>query len=205
MVAVGCALVIALLGGCGAGQQSQTANSVTMTNGAGGRVGTITIRDAQFGADRQAVAGDTLYRPGQDVTLQLTIVNDVTGRAADSRGPDRLIEVRSPVARASRIAGDTRLPDGQVLVAGYRRPVAATTVPGAREIGISLQGLTVPLRSGVTYPVEFVFARAGSLQLELPVENPQFVKPRAQDPPVYPRPEVGDLPGRPLTADGTGG
>ncbi|MFP5069566.1 hypothetical protein ACLFMI_07855 [Pseudonocardia nantongensis] len=168
-----------------------------MTNGAEGRVGGIAIRDAQFGADDRSVAGDALYRPGQDVSLQLTIVHDAAGAVPGVPEPDRLIEVQSPIARSARVAGDTRVAAGEVLVAGYDRAVASVTVPGARAIEISLLGLTEPLRAAMTYPVEFTFARAGSLVLELPVENPQLLPPRAEESAVYPLPEVGDLSGTP--------
>lgn len=204
VVAVGCVMV-ALISGCGSGQLSQTAQSVTMTNAAEGRVGTIAIRDAQFGADRRPVDGDALYLPGQDVPLQVTIANDVTGTAGGVPSPDRLVEVSSPVARSARIVGDTRLAAGEVLVAGYERPGASTTVPGARAIQISLLGLTEPLRAAMTYPVEFTFARAGTVRLELPVENPQFLPPRAEEKAIYPPPEAGHLVGRPVSPREAGG
>ncbi|MDQ4119229.1 MAG: hypothetical protein M3235_20050 [Actinomycetota bacterium] len=195
---IAAALLMVLLAGCGSGQQSQTANQVTATNGAGGAVGTIVVRDAQIGADRQPVAGDALYRTGQDVPIQVTIINDATMRAPDALAPDRLVAVSSPIARTGQIVGDAQIPDGQVLVAGYQRPAAATTVAGTRQVGIVLRGLTTPVRAGMTYPVTFTFARAGSLRLEVPVENPQFTKPRAETPlPAEAPPGVGTYPGTP--------
>lgn len=196
-VIVGLVLVGALVTACGAGQQAQTANQTSATGGVGGRIDTIEIRDAQFGADQQPVAGDSLYQPGQNAPVQVTIVNDATMTADDALAPDRLVSVRSPVARSGRIIGDARVPDGQALVAGYTRPGASVRTDGSREIAIELVGLTEPLRAGMTYPVEFTFARAGSLRLDLPVENPQFTKPRADTPLVYPPPEVGTYPGTP--------
>lgn len=176
------AVVLALLAGCGAGQLAQTANEVTATGGAEGAVDSIRVRDAQFAADRP-VEGDAVYLPGENVPLQMTIVNDATMSLDDGLAPDRLIAVSSPVARSGRIVGDARIPDGQVLVAGYEDPVASTTLPGAREVGIALLGLTEPIRAGMTYPVVLTFERAGPLRLELPVENPDILPPRAGNPP----------------------
>lgn len=192
-VAVGAVLTV-LLGGCGTGQLAQTANQVSLTGGAGA-AGSIQVRDAQFAADNRRVTGDALYRPGQNVALQLTIINDAGG---DPAGPDRLTSVGSSIFRSGRIVGDTQITDGEVLVSGYSGQVASLTVPGAREVGITLLGLTEPLRAGLTYPVELTFARAGTLQLQVPVENPEFLPPRAEPrDDVYPPPEVGTIPGRP--------
>ena len=128
--------------------------------------------DAQFVFDGP-IAGDEVYRPGAEAPLQLTIVN---AGAAD----DRFVGVSSPVAASARITGDPRIPGGQALTAGYVEPVASVETREARAIGITLVGLTEPVRAGLTYPVTFTFQDAGSLTLSLPVENPDVLPPRGE-------------------------
>ena len=167
-----CALgLVAALAGCGGGNVQTTA-----TLGVGGRVGDIVVRDAAFRFDRP-VAGDTVYQPGDEAQLQLTIVNE-------GDRPDRLVRVTSPIARLGVIIGDARMAGHQVLTAGYQRPLASATLPGTDAVRIVLLGLRSPVRAGLRYPVVFDFERAGELRLDLPVENPHTVRsPPGQPPP----------------------
>jgi copper(I)-binding protein len=171
-LALAAALLAFLSVGCGAGQDAQTADQITGTGGSYGQTGEVSVLDAQFVFDGP-IAGDEVYRPGAEAPLQLTIVN---------AGPtdDRLVEVTSPVAASARITGDPRIPGGQALTAGYVEPVASVETRDARPIEITLVGLTEPVRAGLTYPVTFTFADAGSLTLSLPVENPDVLPPRAE-------------------------
>jgi hypothetical protein len=169
-----------VLSGCGAGQQTQTANQVPASGGAAGSVGSIQVRDAHFQWNGPVPAG-AVYRPGDDAPLQVTIVNNATSILPDGFTPDRLVAVSSPVATSGRIVGDARIPDGQVLTAGYDQPLAAVVLPGTREVEITLVGLTEPVRAGVSYPVVFTFERAGDLRVDVPVENPRVLPPRARD------------------------
>lgn len=186
----GLGLVVAL-GGCGAGQVAQTAEQVTATGGASGRAGTVLVRDAQFTYDGP-IPGDAVYRPGDDAALQVTIVNE-------GRDGDRLVGVRSPVATSGEIVGDAAVPGGQTLTAGYDQPVAQVTPPYANPVDIALLGITEPIRAGLSYPVVFVFERAGELRVEVPVENPEQLPPRAREPEPEPRtletgPELVEVP-----------
>ncbi|MHA6626793.1 hypothetical protein ACU61A_15270 [Pseudonocardia sichuanensis] len=179
----GAAGVLALafaLAGCGAGQQAQTSVEVTMTGGVGGQVGSMILRDAQFTYD-PPVPGDTVYEPGATAPLQVTIVNDATTALDDGMRADRLVSVSSPIAESGRIVGDTRIPDGHVLTAGYDEPVSSIAVDETTVADIALVGLTEPIRAGLTYPVVFTFEHAGELRLEVPVENPDILPPRARD------------------------
>lgn len=172
--------LVVVLGGCGAGQQAQTAEQVTATGGVGGRLESILMRDVQFTYDGP-VPGDTVYEVGDDAELQVTVVNDATTTVDDGLAADRLVEVSSPIATAGEIVGDARIPDGYVLTAGYDQPVSSVVVPGATAVDITLTGLTSPVRAGLSYPVVFTFERAGQLRLEVPVENPEVLPPRAVD------------------------
>lgn len=188
-----CAVALAIaLGGCGAGQIAQTAEQVSTSGGAVGQAGSILVRDAQFTFDGP-IPGDAVYQPGDDATLQVTIVNE-------ARDADRLIDVRSPVAASSRIVGEARVPGGQTLTTGYDQPVAQVAMPYANPIDITLLGLTEPIRAGLSYPVVFVFDRAGQVQVQVPVENPEQLPPRAREPEPEQRtletgPDLVEVPG----------
>ena len=173
------ALVGARAGG-GAGQQAQTSNQVPATGGAGGGAGTIQLRDVQFVYDGP-VPDAEVYRIGDDARLQLTVINNSTTLVDDGFAADRLVAVDSPLAAYGPIGGDPRLPDGQTLTAGDPppQPVASIVLPGTSSVEVSLIGLTEPVRAGLTYPVVFTFERAGDVRLEVPVENPQVLPPRA--------------------------
>lgn len=152
---------IVTLAGCGAGNVQ-----VTATGGVGGQVGDIVIRNAQF-TFAGPVAGDTVYEPGDNASLKLSIVNE-------GDRIDRLVRITSPIARSATITGDATIPGHQVFTAGYQAPIASTALPGTHEVRIILIGLRVPIRAGLTYPVVFAFEHAGELGLELPVENPNI-------------------------------
>jgi copper(I)-binding protein len=174
VTATGAALALAVaLAGCGAGQQAQTSNQVTTSGGAEARAGSILVRDVAFTFDGPVV-GDAVYRPGDDAPLQLTIVNDGTD-------DDRLVGMRSPVATSVRVTGVTRVPGGQVLTAGYDGPVSSIELPGTAELEVTLVSLTSPLRAALSYPVVLTFERAGDVRIEVPVENPEALPPRAAD------------------------
>ena len=163
------------LAGCGMGEEAQTPAQVRLTPGAGGRIGSVAVRDAKIVFSGQ-VPDAVVYRPGDDAPLQLTVVND--GTAADT-----LVAVRSAVAADGTVVGDATMPGGHGLVAGYDHPVAAATLPQQNEVDVTLVDVTTSIRSGLTYPVTFVFERAGELSLELPVEVPADVPvPRAGQP-----------------------
>lgn len=170
--AVAAVALAVLLTGCGAGQAAQTAAQATNSGGANGQVGQIHVEDAQI-TYAGPVPEPEVYLPGEDAALQVTIVN--TGD-----GADRLIGVSSPVATSVRVVGETRMPGGQTLTAGYEDPAASITLPYANAIDITLVGLTTRLRAGLTYPVTFTFERAGEISLDVPIENPEVLPPRAR-------------------------
>lgn len=176
------AVAVTLLAGCGAGQPAATAGQAASSGGAVGAIGTIQLRDAVI-TYSGPVPGDTVYDPGQDAPLQVTIVNDATGRV-DDPPVDRLVAVRSPIAASGRIVGDARIPDGQVLTAGYDGPLSSVTPPGTMSVEIVLVGLTEPVRAGLTYPVDLTFERAGTVRLEVPVEYADVLPPRAFEGPA---------------------
>ncbi len=174
------AAVVALTAGCGAGQVSQTAVQGSHSNGAGGRVGEMTVRDVTFLFDGPP-AGDEVYPAGSTVPIEATIVN--TGDTQD-----RLVRLSSPVAATGQIPGGAMTIDaGQTVTAGQTGPVASTEAPYAREGGpLTLTGTTGPIRSGLTYPVSFAFEKAGELVLQVPVAVPDVPRGGQEDRTVQP-------------------
>ncbi|MDQ3900072.1 MAG: copper chaperone PCu(A)C [Actinomycetota bacterium] len=162
--------VIALLPGCGRARGNEVTFQPSGTSE--GRVGDIVLSDALF-EFRGPIEASAVYRPGESVSVQATIVNDGTA-------PDRLVSVSSPIAGGGVIDGDGAIPGRHVLTAGYPKPVAAVTLPDTTSVDLRLTDLKTAIRAGLTYPVVFTFARAGQLGLQLRVENPD--KPREDCP-----------------------
>lgn len=159
LAAILAAALLVLLTGCGAQPQIRP-----VTGGSDGQVGAISLADAMF--DYQGpVGGDAVYRPGDTVSLRVTIIND-------GDAPDRLVSVSSPIAGGGVVNGDASIPAHHTLAAGYHKPVAAIALPNTTRIDLRLTDLKTEIRSGLTYPVVFTFARAGQLQLQLRVDNP---------------------------------
>lgn len=109
--------------------------------------------------------------------LTFTAVN--TGDATD-----RLLAVTSPVARSAETVGDVQILGGFSLASGdVEAPIEGTVFTT-----IQLTDLREPLRVGLTYPVTFLFERGGPVTLQLPVDNPAGLPPRAGDPTPSPAP-----------------
>lgn len=157
-------VALVALAGCGAGQQAQTSGHLANVNGANSRSGEMLLRDAVF-VFQAPVSGDSVYEVGDDPLLQFTVVND--GAFAD-----RLVDVRSDVARGSVIAGDTAIPGRHVLTAGYTESLADIELPDTTEVTVRLTDLTQPLRAGLTYPVIFEFQHAAPLRAQIPIDSP---------------------------------
>lgn len=161
------ALVVA---GCGTGQVAQTAEQDNTGADAGNEL--IKLRDVVFVFDGP-VAGNEVYGIGETAPLSLTIVND-------SAEADRLVAVTSPIAvRGIVIPPNVVVPGGQSLTAGQTGPLAGVELPYENSVSVGLAELLVPIRSGLTYPVTFHFARAGQISLDVPVDIPDRPAPRA--------------------------
>jgi copper(I)-binding protein len=160
-VAVPILAALVLAAGCGTGA-TPAQYFDPQGPGATGRVGDVVVTDAQLGDDG----------PDTALTVQATIVNE-------GRTPDRLTSVSSPTGGAARIVGDPALPPGGALVTGSAQPAAAADLPGPTPVGLTLGTPADPVRAGLTYPVDFTFAAAGTVRLQVPVADPDT--PRAAD------------------------
>lgn len=166
------ALTLFLLTACGTTTPTVEPADPTGTAGnANGSVGAVEIRNARFAAQLPR-AGDEVYPAGANAPLSMSVVN--TGDVSD-----RLVSVSSPVASGHRVDGEAQIPDGFTLVSNDQDVTPARTFHDTVRADVALSGLLEPLRAGLTYPVTFTFAHAGSVRIEVPVGDPDALPPRA--------------------------
>lgn len=166
-------VVVTLLGGCGRGAPQQPNSwEVPVNTGSNAQRGEIVIQDAVFRHQGPAEQ-DPVYRPGDSAEMDATIVNSGTS-------PDQLLSISSPIATGGAVSGPATLPPGHALATNSSPPTAAisTTSP----ISLRLSGLTMEIRSGLSYPVTFDFARAGAIELRVAVDTPTVPPPECQLP-----------------------
>ncbi|HET9897894.1 MAG TPA: hypothetical protein VFQ44_23440 [Streptosporangiaceae bacterium] len=146
LIAVAAALV-PLIAGCEAGSNAPTLHWHQPTDGAGKTIGNITISNVfVLGAPI-----GTVLRTGQNAGLFLGMVN--LGH------PDHLVSISAPGTARS-----VSLPGNSVTLAS-QRPVLLT---GPRP-QVILQDLLHPLTGGSAVKIMLHFAKAGVVQLEVPV------------------------------------
>lgn len=148
MPALAMAAAVALTG-CAAGQISQTADQVAAIDGANGVVGNMSILNAQLAQPK----GQTIAA-GANSPLLLWVSNE----GLDS---DTLTSVTTPYASAVRISGTGEVP-GQTLT-------DMATTSGTQLV---VQGFTQELITGNSVPMTFTFAKAGTINLNVPVQLP---------------------------------
>jgi len=162
-VAVGVGLTL-LLGGCGTGQQSQTAAQQSAVDGAQGQIGPIAVRNVTLAYPE---GGDAVYPVGSDAPLLLTIVNTGTTE-------DELTSVTSPFASSVRIEGQRKLPAQRTLraVAPADKSAQAAQNLALGQIRIVLEDLAEDAKPGKTVPVTLLFRQAGELTIDVPIGPP---------------------------------
>lgn len=137
------------LSGCAAGQYSQTADQVAAIDGANGTIGDIAVLNA-----RLAPIAREKYPAGSDARVLLWISND-------GLDPDSLSGVSTSAAESVRITGDPIVP-GQTLADFATEKGTELTVIGFQQ----------DQYYGVSIPMTFSFANAGTLTLNIPIEVP---------------------------------
>jgi periplasmic copper chaperone A len=138
----------ALLAGCSAGQNAETARETPDTPGVDGSVGSMVLDDVYLETAQTVPAGGS-------VTLRGAFTDQ-------SMQPDRLIGVTSPVATAVEFLA----PDGAVVPAGVEVPGDGQLDAATGAVQIRLTGLTGPLSPQAVVPITFEFATAGSVTLD---------------------------------------
>ncbi|MHA6802089.1 copper chaperone PCu(A)C [Salinifilum ghardaiensis] len=168
-----------VLGGCSAGQTTETETQVAAVNGASKESGDIAIRDAQFTFPQDGTA----YPQGSSAPVQLMIAN--SGETSD-----RLVGASSPYAASVDISGTTELPGDTALHAyGEQAPgaegsgyVQPTSNSDQREVAITVNGFTEEIDPGVTIPVTFRFAEAGEITVQVPIGQDHRPRPEHGSP-----------------------
>ncbi len=197
---LGLGAVVALTG-CAAGQQAETAKQVAAIFGANGDVKNMAVRNATM----TFPSGEPVYPKGATAPIDVVLINEAL---AD----DRLVGVRSSYAASARVSGQTVIPGGTRLYSDGLPPgVSPESKAGSEpaqsgpadpppvgpvqrpQVNIALVGLTQAIRPGVTIPVTFTFAKAGSVTVHVPI-----------GPSPEPRPEHGSPSGQGGAAHGGG-
>ncbi len=137
------------LSGCAAGQNSQTADQVAAIDGANGTIGDIAILNARLAPTK----GED-YPAGSDARLLLWVSND--GLQADT-----LSGITTSAAESVKITGDSSVP-GQTL----------TDFASEDGIEVMVTGFLQDQYYGVSIPMTFSFANAGTIDLNVPIEVP---------------------------------
>ncbi len=140
-----------VLGGCAAGQETETAEETPDVAGVDGTVGSVSLDDVFLDAEGTVEAGDS-------VPLRGVLTND-------AEQADRLVTVSTPAAESVQLLDEAGAPspDGIELPAGGQ----VEAVSGA--VRVQLEGVTSPIAPTDTVSVTFTFATAGEVALDVPV------------------------------------
>jgi copper(I)-binding protein len=159
---VACCAAALVLGGCGAGQITQTDSQVGAVDGASGNVGnSIALRNVRIPYPPNQTGA---YPIGSTVPVLLSIINQ--GDSADE-----LVGVDSPAASQMLVEGITQVPPSTTLtgIAGSAPIGIQPTSPVVvGELRVALTTNQV-LHAGLDIPVTFQFQHAGKLTLPVPM------------------------------------
>jgi len=148
VLVLGLAAVVTV-SGCAAGQVSQTASQVAAIDGANATVGEIGVRNALL----QTPDGSK-WAAGSDVRLHFWLTND---GVLD----ETLAQVTTSAAKSVEISGKATVPGQSRVQFG-----------ADGEVTVTVKGLTADLTFGQTLPLTFVFATAGQVSTNVPVQVP---------------------------------
>lgn len=141
-------LSVAVLTGCGVGQNAQTYQARTPYDASNASVGKMLVRNLHVEAPTDQVHG-----AGGSATILGTFVNQ--GGTADA-----LVSAATDVAPSATIEVDGK-PAAQAVVPSHGRSAAG--------FAIVLKGLTRELRPGTYLTVTLSFAQAGRVDVSIPV------------------------------------
>lgn len=182
--------VALLISGCAAGQRAQTAIEKPAIDGTSGAVGSIQLEAVAI----KSAPGAPSYQPGDAAELQVVLVN--TGHAADTlqgvsspavsdfrafaTSADASAAISPPasssVASSSRAASTPASSTSASSAIPPHAPVSLV-VPAGQSLSLGVLGtdavllvhLTRALFSGMSVPITFTFANAGSVTLVVPI------------------------------------
>jgi hypothetical protein len=196
---VAAGLVAVGIAGCSAGQVTQTDEAEPAVNGNLGNVGDIALRNVLI-----AYPTSDRYREGDDAPLTLTIVNrggtndelvgvsspaatdvELIGKAALPARTGLQVMVPEEPAEPTETTETTESapssePSGPPETSSEPKSTPSPTETGAPEdigtMNIVLTGLTKDLSFGKNVPVAFVFAHAGRITIQVPIDNPEHAR-----------------------------
>lgn len=157
-------LALAMVAGCGVGQNTQMSRQEAAVNGGNGDAGTIAVRNAALAYPD----GDEHFYPtGSDAELVATIAN--TGR-----DDDELISASTPAATSVEIEGQRGLPAQRTLraVAADGDTKNAKAGLANSEIRITLKDFAEDVKPGRTIQLTLLFRMAGEVTIDVPIAAP---------------------------------
>ena len=155
-----CGLAAAVvLGGCSAGQISQTATQEPAVNGTSVNIGQIAVRNVHL----RAVQTTDYVQPGRDVELLFQAAN------GSPDVDDKLLSVSTDIGTVS-LTGDTSVPANGALIVGAPdgqiTPLETVETAEAAEATVAL---TEKITNGLTYNFTFEFEKAGEGTVAVPI------------------------------------
>lgn len=148
------------LGGCSAGQVSQTATQEPAVNGASTNVGPISLRNIHL----RAAQTTDYVEPGHDTELLFVAVNT----SPDTN--DKLLSITSDVGTVNLSGGDTSVPANGVLVVGEPEGQTAPLESAEKADAVNAKiDLSKPITNGLTYNFTFDFEKAGENTVAVPI------------------------------------
>ncbi|ORV19206.1 hypothetical protein [Mycobacterium celatum] len=159
--------------GCGSGQLSQTAAQVPAVDGASAAVHDVALRNVHI----QAVQTGDFLRPGQSVDLVAVVSNQSPDTA------DKLVAITTDIGTVT-LSGDTRLPSAGMLFVGTAdgQNIKAVNAVEPAHTAKATVALTKPITNGLTYNFTFIFEKAGSTSVPVPISA--GLAPRKSETPV---------------------
>lgn len=161
------------LGGCSAGQVSQTSMQQSAVDGNQAVINNVALRNVRI----QALQTGDFLRPGATVDLVLVVINqspDVT---------DKLVGITTDIGKVT-VTGDPTLPAGGTLFVGApngQNKKAVDAVEDADAVKATV-ALAKPITNGLNYNFTFDFEKAGRVSVAVPISAPE--SPRQNEPPA---------------------
>jgi hypothetical protein len=156
-----CVLIAAAaLGGCSAGQQSQTATMEPAVNGSMATLNNIALRNIRIRAEHTGYA----VEPGKAVDLVLVATNQSPDTA------DALVAVTADIGEIT-LLGNTAIPAGGILIVDSPDRVDAGALAAVEPANTAAATviLTKPINNGLIYQFTFRFTHAGETTVAVPV------------------------------------
>jgi hypothetical protein len=158
--AVECILVAAVLSGCSAGQQSQTAAMQPAVNGTMADINDIALRNIRIRAESAGYATP----PGKNVELALEAGNQ------SSVAADAIVAVTSGIGRVD-LVGNTVIPAGGKLFVDSANSAYVSALASFEPVNAATATviLSKPISHAMTYDFTFQLAHAGAVTVAVPV------------------------------------